>query len=312
MPQHAWTCCVVNLCYSSFVETAYVCGIDAEWEPGLATASATLLQLAFATCQQHKQGSTVLLLVSCSGCKTMSSHLLDFTSSSTHLQDLIALPQAAVKDFLQSLLRNASILKVRFVLQDAQTTCSKPLLQESLQFTLCSNTCRMLWQVGYGLAHDLWAIAAALGDEGLGCVSVVQPQLDVGTLHRQLHKAHVPGIRKVPAMPSHNLYPACIQLGTQGMYPKDQGNVGHVGALAWRKLRETASRVCIPPCCCNDCTETCLWVLCVSQPAEVCDCVHVYTAASCSCCLTLDTLCSSGQEGHRYAAGSGKGAVCFD
>ena len=45
--------------------------------------------------------------------------------------------------------------------------------------------------------HDLWAIAAALGDEGLGCVAVVEPQLDVGTLHRQLHKAHVPGIAKV-------------------------------------------------------------------------------------------------------------------
>ena len=59
----------------------------------------------------------------------------------------------------------------------------------------------MLLQVGYGLVHDLWAIAAALGDEGLGCVSVVEPQLDVGTLHRQLHKAHVPGISKVPAMP---------------------------------------------------------------------------------------------------------------
>lgn len=61
----SWTCCAANLCYSSLVGTAYVCGIDAEWEPGLAAASATLLQLAFATCQPHKQCSTVLLLVSC-------------------------------------------------------------------------------------------------------------------------------------------------------------------------------------------------------------------------------------------------------
>ena len=75
---------------------------------------------------------------------------------------------------------------------------------------LCSNTCCVLLQVGYGLVHDLWAIAAALGDEGLGCVSVVEPQLDVGTLHRQLHKAHVQGLSKVPAMPSHNLHSACI------------------------------------------------------------------------------------------------------
>ncbi len=56
-------------------------------------------------------------------------------------------------------------------------------------------------QVGYGLVHDLWAIAAALGDEGLGCVAVVEPQLDVGTLHRQLHKAHVSGIAKVGNFP---------------------------------------------------------------------------------------------------------------
>ena len=56
-------------------------------------------------------------------------------------------------------------------------------------------------QVGYGLVHDLWAIAAALGDEGYGCVSVVEPQLDVGTLHRQLHKARVPGISKVEPIP---------------------------------------------------------------------------------------------------------------
>ena len=52
-------------------------------------------------------------------------------------------------------------------------------------------------QVGYGLAHDLWAIAAALGDTGYGCVSVVEPQLDIDALHRQLHKAHTAGIEKV-------------------------------------------------------------------------------------------------------------------
>lgn len=51
--------------------------------------------------------------------------LITRMSSSPHLQDLIALPQAVVKDFLQSLLRNASILKVRFEQQPAQTTCSK-------------------------------------------------------------------------------------------------------------------------------------------------------------------------------------------
>ena len=54
-----------QLWYSSLVESAYVCGIDAEWEPGLPTATATLLQLAFTTVSPHQPGSFVLLLVSC-------------------------------------------------------------------------------------------------------------------------------------------------------------------------------------------------------------------------------------------------------
>ena len=52
-----------NLCYSVLVESAYVCGIDAEWAPGLPTATATLLQLAFTTSSQRQQGSYVFLLV---------------------------------------------------------------------------------------------------------------------------------------------------------------------------------------------------------------------------------------------------------
>lgn len=77
---------------------------------------------------------------------------------------------------------------------------------------LCSNTCWIALQVGYGLVHDLWAIAAALGDEGLGCVSVVEPQLDVGMLHRQLHKAHVPGINKVRAQCQWTSAVTCIRV----------------------------------------------------------------------------------------------------
>lgn len=115
------------------------------------------------------------------------------------LQDLLSVPQPAVKDFLQSLLRDASVLKVRPGTDRAWTRYSIQWLIHALlrSAPLCSNTCWIALQVGYGLVHDLWAIAAVLGDEGLGCVSVVEPQLDVGTLHRQLHKAHVPGINKV-------------------------------------------------------------------------------------------------------------------
>lgn len=63
--------------------------------------------------------------------------------------------------------------------------------------TQYDDTVHDLLQVGYGLAHDLWAIAAALGDTGYGCVAVVEPQLDIDALHRQLHKARTAGVQKV-------------------------------------------------------------------------------------------------------------------
>ena len=56
---------LLSVWYSSFVESAYVCGIDAEWRPNLATATATLLQLAFTGTANNQQESFVLLLVSC-------------------------------------------------------------------------------------------------------------------------------------------------------------------------------------------------------------------------------------------------------
>ena len=53
-------------------------------------------------------------------------------------------------------------------------------------------------QVGYGLANDLWAIAAALGAEGAGCVAVVQPQVDVARVHRELRHRQALDNSKVP------------------------------------------------------------------------------------------------------------------
>ena len=44
---------------------------------------------------------------------------------------------------------------------------------------------------------DLKAIATAIGGEGAGCVSVVQPYVDMKMLHRQLSASHAPGIVKV-------------------------------------------------------------------------------------------------------------------
>ncbi|KAL0047260.1 hypothetical protein WJX82_011031 [Trebouxia sp. C0006] len=182
---------------SSLVESARVCGIDAEWVPGLPTATATLLQLAFTTASPHQPGSFVLLL------------------------DLLSLPQSAVKDFLQGLLRNAKVLKV-----------------------------------GYGLVHDLWAIAAALGDEGLGCVAVVEPQLDVGTLHRQLHKAHVPGIAKVVGKGLSALTQAqlsmpldkSLQCSTWGLRPLTQTQVEYAALDALCLLMLLDNMIaCAPP-----------------------------------------------------------------
>jgi hypothetical protein len=44
---------------------------------------------------------------------------------------------------------------------------------------------------------DLWAISARLGSYGAGCIAVVDPQLDIGTLHRTLAKQGAPGVVKV-------------------------------------------------------------------------------------------------------------------
>ncbi len=52
-------------------------------------------------------------------------------------------------------------------------------------------------KVGYGLVMDLCAIAAGLGGEGAGCVSVVNPFIDIGSLHRALYSKGTPGIAKV-------------------------------------------------------------------------------------------------------------------
>ncbi|GAB4821276.1 hypothetical protein N2152v2_008322 [Parachlorella kessleri] len=80
------------------------------------------------------------------------------------LLDMITLPRPAAKRFLQALFRNRQTLKV-----------------------------------GYSLVMDLRAIASALGGEGGSCVAVVEPALDVGTVHRFLVKHRAPGVRRAAA-----------------------------------------------------------------------------------------------------------------
>jgi hypothetical protein len=55
----------------------------------------------------------------------------------------------------------------------------------------------IVMQVGFGLMMDLWAIASGLGGEGGSCISVVEPVVDVATVHRSLYARSVPGIAKV-------------------------------------------------------------------------------------------------------------------
>jgi hypothetical protein len=47
------------------------------------------------------------------------------------------------------------------------------------------------------MVMDLRAVAASLGGEGGSCVAVVDPALDIGTLHRFLVKHRAPGVRRV-------------------------------------------------------------------------------------------------------------------
>lgn len=78
------------------------------------------------------------------------------------LQDFEALPKPDFKCLLQRIFRDKAMLKV-----------------------------------GYGLVMDLCAIAAGLGGEGAGCVSVVTPFIDIGSLHRALYSKGTPGVAKV-------------------------------------------------------------------------------------------------------------------
>lgn len=66
---------------------------------------------------------------------------------------------------------------------------------------------------------DLKAIATAIGGEGVGCVSVVQPYIDIKTLHRQLSASNNPGIRKVIDFPwcraqAADAHHSCTYAGT--------------------------------------------------------------------------------------------------
>lgn len=47
------------------------------------------------------------------------------------------------------------------------------------------------------MVMDLRAVAAALGGEGGSCVAVVEPALDIGTLHRHLRRRQAPGVGRV-------------------------------------------------------------------------------------------------------------------
>ena len=105
-------------------------------------------------------------------------------------QDMLALTTSRVRDLLQAVLRSKSVLKVSCKLIKARVR----------QWTQISTACELspgLVQVGFGLVLDLWAIARAVGSEGLNCVAVVEPQLDLGTLHRQLLKDRLPDVRMV-------------------------------------------------------------------------------------------------------------------
>ncbi len=71
--------------------------------------------------------------------------------------------------------------------------------------TLCLSALhhRSPLQVGFGILMDLKAVATAIGGEGAGCVSVVQPYIDIKTLHRQLSASSAPGIGKVIHLHCH-------------------------------------------------------------------------------------------------------------
>lgn len=155
---------------SELFDVALACGLDAEWPPeetageqrGGGPPHATLVQLALWL--PPGSPSELCRTTSGSGGGDSSSNSPPSTSTASCrvlLLDFLALPQAAAKRALQRLFRNKSCLKL-----------------------------------GFGLVHDLRAIAAALGGEGGSCIAVVEPTCDVGSVHRFLRHRHVPGVHK--------------------------------------------------------------------------------------------------------------------
>lgn len=148
---------------SEVLGVALCCAIDAEWPPEETTQEGRSGGPPHATLVQ-----LALVLVpgtalpaaartaASGGASARSS-----TSCCVLLLDLLRLPQAAVKQALQALFRSRGCLKL-----------------------------------GWGLVHDLRAIAAALGGEGGSCIAVVDPACDLGSMHRFLRHRGARGVHK--------------------------------------------------------------------------------------------------------------------
>lgn len=103
--------------HSDLLREAYICALDAEWEPNSSKAIATLVQLAFLRDEHEPE---VLLLVSFRGLNdgffpaSDSSINIQLPEHAKHsaVQDLLALPEAASGKFLQELFRKRTLLKV--------------------------------------------------------------------------------------------------------------------------------------------------------------------------------------------------------
>ena len=131
---------------------------------------------------------------------------------------MLTLPVGEVRRKLQALFRAQHILKVWQFLYPYNSN-------------MLLNKVHVRVQVGYGLANDLWAIAAAIGAEGAGCIAVVQPQVDVARVHRELRHRQALDNRKVPLVGMlGNPAPTCV---TDAREAPAADPVESAGSMGW-------------------------------------------------------------------------------
>ncbi|CAL5220190.1 g2162 [Coccomyxa viridis] len=129
-------------------------------------------------------------------------HVTDDSSIQTAREALESADVVGIDAEWEPYTKHASASLVQIAARNETRTCIVLLDFQEVGAPACKDLLQRLFRdkailkVGFGILMDLKAVATAIGGEGAGCVSVVQPYIDIKTLHRQLSASSAPGIGK--------------------------------------------------------------------------------------------------------------------